>query len=183
MLIVPQHVAGAGWQWPDIDAGLVRVIYCFFAGVFIFRLRAVVRIPAIPAWLAFAVYLAIIGCPTPDAWRSAYNVAATLVFMPLLVAFAAGARVSGWAARLCVLMGMLSYGVYVVHVPIFKILSLAAVHLPFETPGYAMVLVVALTAGVVTWVADKYYDVPARVWLSQKFSRSKRLVLSAGRRG
>ena len=57
---------------------------------------------------------------------------------------------------------------------------LKAGRLPFPIPGFAMVLAVALTAGVITWFADKYYDVPLRRWLSQRFSRGKRLAPAAG---
>jgi peptidoglycan/LPS O-acetylase OafA/YrhL len=166
--IVPSHEPGAGWRWPDVDAGFVRVIYCFFAGVLLFRVRDRIRVPTMPAWMAVAVYLAIIAIPVPDMWRPWYNVAVILLAMPLLVASASKSTTRGPTARIFALMGVLSYGVYVLHVPLLGMINLLVAHFALHPPGFVMVLAVAISAAVLAWLANTYFDLPLRRWLAGK---------------
>lgn len=179
-IIEPQHAPGAGWKWPDIDAGLVRTFYCFFAGVLLFRIRPWFQLPSIPAWLAGTLYVVIIAIPTSDAARIWYNLAAALVFFPLLVGLSAHSVVTGMAARVCAVMGVLSYGVYILHVPLKTIIDLIFLHFSFHAPGYVMVLVVSSVAGVAAWVAHHVYDVPVRRWLSARLEAKRSRASSKG---
>ena len=174
ILIVPLHPIGAGWRWPDIDVGFIRVIYLFFMGVFLFRISSVVRIPAMPAWLAFVAYLAIIMMPASEQWRPYYNVATIVLFMPLLVAFASGSVVTGVAARLCGVLGILSYGVYAVHQPLSWIVQLGASHFAVRPPGFVLVAIVTVIAALLAWFGHQYYDVPVRRWLLARFALAAR---------
>ncbi len=174
--IVPLHLPGAGWRWPDIDAGLVRLFYCFFMGVILFRLRDRIRIPALPPWVAVVVYVVIIGMPVPDAWRSWYNVAVILFAMPLLVASASRSKVSGVSARIFALMGLLSYGVYVLHVPLLGIIQLGLSHFGVQLPGVWMVAVVSIAAGALAWIANYAWDIPVRRWLTAASNRRDRRI-------
>ena len=172
-LIVPHYPPGSGWLWSGVAAGAARVVYCFFTGVLIHFFRKQVRMPAIPAWLALAVYLAFICIPAPEASRAYYEIAVILVGMPVLVAFAAGASVTGVGARVFGILGMLSYGVYVTHGPIVAIYNYAAMHVKFHIPGVVMVLLASITAATLAWVADSRYDAPFRRWLTARIPFSK----------
>lgn len=165
VLVVPGHPPGSGWRWPDIDAGLVRVAYCFFAGVLVYHLKSRIAIPAIPAWAAIAAYLAMIAVPESARWTPYYNVAVMIVGMPLLVALAAGSTVKGRTAAIFAMLGKLSYGVYVVHLPLLLVLNTVSAHFGLHPPGYQNVLIVAVGAAVLAWLADRYYDQPLRRWL------------------
>lgn len=183
VVIVPAHAPGAGWKWPDVDAGSVRVTYCFFAGVMVYRVRSRMTFPALPAWLAVAVYLVLIAIPATGVWRDYYDVVVILFCMPLLVACAAGSVVKGRTARIFAAMGMLSYGVYVVHVPLAGIIDLVVViHFNLHLPGYAMVLAVATSAALLAWAADRFYDAPVRRWLSRRLVGAKART-AAGQHG
>jgi peptidoglycan/LPS O-acetylase OafA/YrhL len=166
--ILPRHAPGAGWQWADVGIGLIRVIYCFFAGVFIFRVQERIRLPSLSPWLAVAAYLAIIAIPAPDDWRPFYNLVAILIFMPLLVALSAGSVVHGFTARLFILLGMLSYGVYVLHVPLAALVHPVFSSLGFHPPGLVIVFLIAALAALIAWVADKIYDQPVRRWMTAR---------------
>lgn len=165
---------GPGWLWEHIDAGLARVIFDFFAGVAIHRIWAARRIPALPWWLALAAFLAVIAVPATGIWRVIYDSSAALVLMPMLVAFSAGSRVSGAVAALCATFGLLSYGVYVIHVPLFAALEAAAAALHLELPhGPLLALLVAAVAATGAGLAYTLFDLPVRAQLSRWASRRK----------
>jgi peptidoglycan/LPS O-acetylase OafA/YrhL len=146
----------------------LRVIYCFFAGVAIFRVRSVVRLPALPAWLAVAAFVAIIAVPAPDELRRFYNAFAATLLFPLLVALAAQSHVSGLAARVCAVLGTLSYGVYVLQTPVIRIMYLAFDHIGIATTGSMHAIAAALVCAMLAALAYQFYDVPLRRWLSRR---------------
>ncbi len=173
MVTVMRHpdVGGPGWLWAHFDAGLSRVLFGFFAGVAIYRLRGQVRIPALPAWGSVLALLAIIAVPAAGLWRPAYDAFAGIVLMPLLVAFASGAKVSGVSAKVCGALGLLSYGVYVLHVPVLDLVALALTVLHTDLPfGFLNVLLVAGLAALAAALAHSAYDLPVRRWLTATFS-------------
>lgn len=167
-------VGGPGWLWAHADAGLARVMFDFFAGVAIYRLRGVRKIPALPWWGALIAFVTVIAVQTPPEWRTVYDIAAALVLMPVLVALASGAEVRGALAKACSLLGIISYGVYVIHVPLFSALGVAAgaVHVQLGE-GPVLAMTVAIVAGVAAWLAYIGYDQPIRRWLSGGAKRAK----------
>jgi peptidoglycan/LPS O-acetylase OafA/YrhL len=170
---------GPGWLWLHFDAGLARVIYCFFAGVLVYRVCATISVPAMPAWAAALALIAIFAVPAAGLWRQGFDAFAALVLFPLLVAFASGAKVSGAVARLCATLGLLSYGVYVLHVPLRGLLSYGLETVNLGLPdGVLEVVLVAGTAALAAWIAHHVYDTPVRRWLSGR-AKAKRPQLPA----
>jgi len=167
-------VGGPGWLWAHVDAGLSRVMFDFFAGVAIYRLRGQMKLPALPWWLVMPLFIAVIAAPVPGEWRAVYDIAAGLVIMPVLVMLACGSQVSGAVARVFSFLGLMSYGVYVLHVPLFAALGVAAamVHVPLPE-GPVLALLVAVLAGLCAWAGHYLYDQPLRKWLSGKARRGK----------
>ncbi|MEP7209473.1 MAG: acyltransferase [Alphaproteobacteria bacterium] len=171
---LPQQAdLGPGWLWPHFDVGLARSMYCFFAGVAAFRISRVVRVPALPAWVAFLCFLAIIAAPIPDAWRRPFDAFAAIVLMPALVLFASGSQISGRLARVCAVLGLLSYGVYVLHMPLSVVVNVGLSALKLHPPGVVLVLGIALGAGIVAALADRFYDGPVRRWLTARTGASR----------
>jgi peptidoglycan/LPS O-acetylase OafA/YrhL len=171
---------GPGWLWRHFDAGLSRVIYCFFAGVAVYKLRDLVKLPAMPAWACVIALLAIFAVPAPGLLRQAFDAFAAILLMPLLVAFASNAKVGGRAARLCGTLGLLSYGVYALHVPVMNLVNLAmqfvGVSLPYGFMNVALVAgVTAIIAAVATW----YFDAPVRKLLSGRAKRAAKPVATS----
>lgn len=165
---------GPGWLWEHIDAGFARVMFDFFAGIAIHRIWTVRRIPALPWWAALAAFLAVIAVPAEGVWRVVYDSSAALVLMPLLVAFSAGSRVSGIVAALCATFGLLSYGVYVIHVPLFAAVGVAAAALHVELhEGPVLALLVGAAAAIAAGLAYTLFDLPLRRLLSRWASRRK----------
>jgi peptidoglycan/LPS O-acetylase OafA/YrhL len=168
---------GPGWLWPHFDAGLSRVIYCFFAGVAVYKLRDQVKLPAMPAWASVIALLAIFAVPAAGLWRQGFDAFAALVLMPLLVALASGAKVSGRAARLCATLGLLSYGVYALHVPVMSLVSFAMQFVGVSLPyGFMNVALVAAVTAIIAAIATRYYDAPLRRLLSGRAKRGAKPV-------
>ena len=88
----------------------------------------------------------------------------------------ANTRVRGRLLDFCAFVGLVSYGVYVLHVPLFAWVRLALQSLDIyeQLPGVAMVAVMAIVAVSVTWVLHMVYDVPVRRFLSRGKQRKSR---------
>lgn len=166
-LLRHEGTGGPGWLWSHIDAGLARVTFDLFAGVAIYRVWERRTLWAMPWWLAVIAFIMVIAIPAPGEWRVVFDIAAALVLMPLLVAFACGASVNGAAARVCAIFGLLSYGVYVLHVPLFSLLTVVAAIMGVTLPeGPLLALAVAGLTAIAAGAAFMVYDQPVRRWLS-----------------
>ena len=174
---------GPGWLWAHFDAGLSRVIYCFFAGVAVYKLRDSINLLAMPAWAAVVGLLAIFAVPATGLWRHGFDAFAAIALMPLLVAFASGAKVSGAAARVCGTLGLLSYGVYALHVPVATLVNFAGQVLGVSLPyGFLDVALVAIVAAIVAAIATRFYDAPFRRLLTGR-AKTETARVAAGEAG
>ena len=160
---------GGGHRWSNFLGGFARVTLGFFAGVCIYQLRAYWRAPTLPAWAGFALLLAALMAHAPDRdWRMAFDMIASIVVFPLLVMMCADSPISGRFARLPAWMGAVSYGVYVLHVPLWGWLRVAMETFGVHLPGLANVALVAALAVSAAWLLDKIYDAPARRFLGRR---------------
>lgn len=165
-----QGVGGPGWLWGHFDAALARVVFDFFAGVALFRMRDRIRLPRIPAAILVLAFIAMIAAPVSAEWRAAYDAAGTIILMPLLVAFASEAKVGHAAGRVCAGLGALSYGVYVLHVPLLNLINTAAQMAQIELPALVVVGLLVLTAGAAAALLNRLYDAPVRSWLMRNLA-------------
>lgn len=159
---------GGGFRWSNFLGGFARVTLGFFAGVCIYQLRSHFRAPVLPAWAGFAILLATMMLHAPGPWRIAADMAASIVIFPLLVMTCADSKVSGKVAETCAWMGLVSYGVYVLHVPLWGWLRVGMDAAGIALPSLANVVLVAVLAVGAAWFLDKVYDAPLRRWLSRR---------------
>lgn len=162
-----------GWSWDNVLGGFPRVTYGFFMGVLVYKLWTTVKIPALPAWAAFVVLIVVFTFPIPEQarFRWMYDVFAATIIFPILVAVSAGSQAQGRLLKACATGGALSYGIYILHVPIW---NWAKAILPIIAPWwnaipgfvhYGIIATVAVTAAA---LLDQIYDKPVRRWLSQR---------------
>jgi peptidoglycan/LPS O-acetylase OafA/YrhL len=163
---------GPGYFWAHTDAGFARVMYGFFAGVLIYMLRDRWRAPALPAWLSIVIFVGIVGVPATGLWRPAYDSFASVVLMPLLVLFSTNSTAHGTSARVFSTLGLMSYAVYMLHVPLLGVQTFVLDHYGVQFPGVVFILLLILVAGVVALLADRFYDTPVRRWLMARFANS-----------
>ena len=155
----------AGAEWRNFWGGGGRVVWSFFAGVALQRLYTHVP-PArtTSGWLLAAILMAALAQPQ-IGWG--YDVL-IVVLMPLLIWF--GAR-PGKPSPFGQWLGYVSYALYVVHVPVMRLLSSATfavmgpgenavVHL-FELPLFVGVSL------IVAALVSRNIDDPVRGWLNR----------------
>lgn len=167
-----------GWQYHTIDGGLVRIGYEFFLGVVIYSLWKRGYSFTLPAWIALPLLplIACAGSLLHDVnQRIAFDVAMQIVVIPVILAGAANARVTGATERICSSLGALSFGVYMLHVPIAGAMSLIWPVAPEDAALSLLQLVVViattLVAAAATYVA---YDKPARAGLMRATAGASR---------
>ena len=154
----------AGVQWPGFLGGLLRVAYSFFAGVLAFRIwRLQGRKVAIPAPALAFVLIAILVAPPWRAHQIAMDLVATMVVFPAIVLFGANSVSAGLERRVFAFLGRISYGVYVLQVPVYAAVKLAVgrdeTHLAWASASVTAVVVLAA-------IAERYFDRPVRRRLS-----------------
>jgi peptidoglycan/LPS O-acetylase OafA/YrhL len=157
-----------GFAWSNFIAGFPRVTFSFFTGVWLYLVRAHDRVPVLPAWAAYLALAAVFMIPGEGAWRAIVDLCAAMLVFPLLVAMAANSGAGGWMLRASSFVGMVSYGVYVLHVPLWGWLNLAMQTVSVTLPGVVNVVLVAVFAMAAAAVLHILYDTPLRRRLSGK---------------
>jgi peptidoglycan/LPS O-acetylase OafA/YrhL len=170
----------AGYQWASVLVGVPRVAFSFAMGLLLHSLWSKGRLPALPhrwtAPLLLASALATVGLllyAPPRGWRPLYDWSVVVAAWPLLMVLWVRLRPQGRADRACGLLGRLSYPAYVLHVPVGRLVLLAA------TAGFGLhatqattsvwLTTVALTV-ILSLAATRFYDPPVRAALGRLLS-------------
>lgn len=156
-----------GWSSTEVWLGLLRTIFSFSAGVWLFR--ADIALPRVPLWLLMAVVTLFLSLPVSDAGRPVLTLLFILLVSPLMVAAGARVEVPPRAAAFATLLGALSYPLYAIHKPLLSFANLAGK--AADAPGP---LVVALyMAGVcgLCLLLDRWFDRPLRRHFSVRMGR------------
>jgi peptidoglycan/LPS O-acetylase OafA/YrhL len=161
-----------GYNPTDQWAALARVGFSFFAGVLIYRVVGErERRSAWAPWACLAVLGVILAVRPPEDWASNYEVAVVLLGFPLLIALAAMIEPGPVVGRAFSRLGLLSYGVYLLHQPLGHLIETAVrwLHIPIARGGALVGLVfIALVVALSEWL-DKAYDAPLRKVLRARF--------------
>jgi peptidoglycan/LPS O-acetylase OafA/YrhL len=171
-LVVAEFQYGAldvGYNPTDQWAALARVGFSFFAGVLAFRLFGEKkRISSWAAWACVAVLTVALAYSPPDALVPYYELGVVLVGFPALLIVAGRFEPGALSGRLFSFIGLVSYGVYILHKPLGN-LVLAALNGLVRVPADARGLLVGAAFLVVlvglSWGLDTFYDAPIRRWL------------------
>jgi peptidoglycan/LPS O-acetylase OafA/YrhL len=172
----PGHTLHGGFSPSTMAVGAFRVGFAFFAGVALYRAFSGVRgTRARPlagagtrAVLLVGVVVAVLVASPPAPVRAAFELVAVTVLFPLLIGLAMRCPLSGADARWAVVLGTLSYPVYVLHVPVARTLNgvlAKGLHVPLAhwMPFTGiMFLAIFLPACL---LADRRYDGPLRARL------------------
>jgi len=159
--------ADLGFRWVGLGFGVYRVGYSFFAGLLVYRLRDRIGLAIHPV-IAFLLVAFALVRSVGDAGRAIYELAWIFVGFPLLIA-AASAREPVIGARICRFLGVTSYGVYVLHYPLQRLVTFATRWATgHDVSDFAPWAGFAFVAGLLAlcWALDRYYDTPLRRRLS-----------------
>jgi peptidoglycan/LPS O-acetylase OafA/YrhL len=148
-----------GWLWEGFIGAFPRVGFSFFSGALVYELWRRWHPPSMPAWCSFVLLLAVFVVPASGAW---YELIAVFAFFPALILFSAGAHVTGRFEWTCLKIGALSYGFYIIHVPITRFVESIVPYFgvtPEALDVWLVLLVVAIT-GVITILLTRFYERP-----------------------
>lgn len=166
-----------GWaiEPTQIKIGLTRVMYPFFAGLLLFRAA---RIPKFSNGFLWSSVLLIVILALPrvgsseQLWMNGlYEAFSIIILFPAVVLIGAGGELRGrFATGLCKFLGDISYPIYITHFPIIYIYTAwVSNHQPTVAQGLPYIIISFLSAVALAWASMKWYDVPVRKWLKEKF--------------
>jgi peptidoglycan/LPS O-acetylase OafA/YrhL len=161
-----------GWSY-----GSIRVMFPFFAGVYIYRVRPKMRTNSGAALLVLACLCAIL-LNRFGAYR-AWSLAYVLVAFPAIVFIGSAVSSSPVINTSCSFLGALSYPVYILQGPVLRIGEEVLRH---KTVSGIHFIVFACVEGfaviVVGWLGLKLFDEPIQRKLKGKFAPPSSLRLA-----
>ncbi|MFL5253789.1 MAG: acyltransferase family protein [Rhodopila sp.] len=173
------------WGGPYIEIGLgdpaafllgfVRVGYPFWVGVLLFRAVDWNRVPKVPIE-AIGLTLALLLLAPVDS--ALYNLLLVLALFPLIVLFAASAGMGSRTTRACLALGELSYPLYLVHVPILRLINWMGDKIHLGLSPWVLIPGGGILSIVVAHSAAVAFDTLVRGWLSR--ARNGREPADAG---
>lgn len=166
----------------EFTGGSFRLLFSFSAGLLLSRIFKPANIKG-AFWICSLFIVALLAVPRIGGaeylWMNGiYDTVCCVVFFPLLVYLgASGNTTDKYTTHVCKFLGDISYPLYMVHYP-FIYLYFAWVKnndLTFEEslPGAAGVVVGSI---IVAYICLKFYDIPVRRYLTNRFLKPKNNV-------
>lgn len=160
---------GFTWSMRSLAGGTLRAVFGIFLGIgqhrlYLARQRRAGTAPG--PWALCAAVTALLLVPRIEGLGSTVDLLAVFVVFPVCVYLGAQASVGASSVKLFALLGLLSYPVYVLHVPLGEWLE-GVVAAPLAP--YAPLAGVLFAAGLVglAWVLDRWFDQPVRRFLTR----------------
>lgn len=163
--VMQHHTADLGSTWPTYVGGLSRAVFGFYAGALIWRFRPLPGSNHRISWIS--LMLLVFSLLAPEMGGGLYDLVAIFGLFPLALYCAACAdlRVE---QRLLVIIGDLSYPLYVIHFPIllFFVGFARTFHFDHLMPPLVTVPItmVCILAAV---ILSRYYDRPIRRFITR----------------
>lgn len=174
----------AGFQLTgtEFTAGLLRLLFSFSAGLLLFRIFKPAKVKG-AFWICSLSLIILMAVPriggAEHLWLNGlYDTVCFVVFFPLLVYLgASGKATDKVTTALCKFLGAISYPLYMVHYPFIYLYyawvkneSLTFVQ---SLPG---ALAVVLGSMILAYLCLKFYDIPVRRFLTNKFLKSPKNI-------
>jgi peptidoglycan/LPS O-acetylase OafA/YrhL len=178
LLVVSANTFGAledGYTWNRAGVGFVRTVYSFYMGVFAYRLsQTTLAVPSIPSVVALLFIAGVLAFPVPEAARRYYDCLFVLAIFPVLVYVASFATPSKAEIRVLRFLGVISYPIYILHVPLYYFFFIATGAFwglfPKSIPLVGMAFLLLVCATIVSLV--QRYETPVRRWAEVTFIKS-----------
>jgi peptidoglycan/LPS O-acetylase OafA/YrhL len=145
--------------------GFVRVAYPFWAGVFLFRAAQLRQVPRVPISMIGFVLTSLLLAPFDSP---AYSLLMVLAAFPVLVVFGARASFGNLTARLCSAAGRVSYPLYLIHWPVYRVIYRASETMHLTPSPWAMLIGGAVVSVLLAEALLVAFDEPTRMWLTRQ---------------
>ena len=162
-----------GFNPTDFWAALARVGFSFFAGVLLFRFFGDRKQDSeLAAWACVAVLTVLLGFSPAEDLTPWFELGVVMVVFPALLVIAGRFEPSARTGRVFAYVGLVSYGVYILHQPMGNLARIALSH-RIQVPGDARGLIagalfLAAVTGLSGWL-DNHFDGPLRKVLRARF--------------
>jgi peptidoglycan/LPS O-acetylase OafA/YrhL len=173
-LIAMRMPIEGGDLFGTLPSGLTRVGYSFFVGVLLFRLyRKGFRMNfrgILAGMMPIFVILSVIFClafPTSPGYAHLWGCLVTCIAFPALIFLGSNCALTERWKSVCTFLGDFSYPLYVLHVPIFYILSVVE-HFKLATLSAVLAPTTVILLIPLSWWIGKVYDAPIRKYLTSK---------------
>lgn len=174
--------AGFSLTGTEFTAGSLRLLFSFSAGLLLFRIFKPVKVKG-AFWICSLSIIALLSVPRLGGaeylWMNGvYDTVCFAVFFPFLVYLgASGKTTDKYTTRICKFLGDISYPLYMVHYP-FIYLYYAWVkngNLTFQE-SFPGALGVVIGSIVLAYGCLKFYDIPVRKYLANRFLKHKNKI-------
>nr|WP_294926383.1 acyltransferase [uncultured Flavobacterium sp.] len=173
-----------GWSLnlEQMNVGFTRLLYPFFAGVLLSRLRKLIHVKG-AFWICSLMISAVlimprIGDETSIWMNGLYESFCIILIFPLIVSIGAGGEITNpFSLKICKSLGNISYPLYITHYPLIYWYTAWVVDNKVSlADGYGVGIGVLIASIVMAYVCLKLYDEPVRNWLRNKFKKRKTIV-------
>jgi peptidoglycan/LPS O-acetylase OafA/YrhL len=155
------------WNHGSLIAGFCRSIFGVFLGLFIYRHQAKFgQYFSKPnaAWAAFAVVAIILASPSSERFDWVIDAFSVAIIFPIAVLCASQGK-SSRLQGLLLMLGSVSYPIYVLHAPVGEIVALLFRNIVESFAPFSGVIFVLILTTLSVWI-ERYYDIPLRKLLS-----------------
>ncbi|HEX3006056.1 MAG TPA: acyltransferase [Bacteroidales bacterium] len=170
-----------GWALnpEQMRIGFTRLLFPFFGGLLLSRIAKPTHLKHAFLWCSLLV-IAVLAMPrvggSEHLWMNGLYDSLTIIFVfPLIVYLGSSGEVKGkFASAVCKFLGDISYPIYITHYPLIYIYTgwVTEHNVPLsEAYPYGILLVVSSIA--IAYGCLKFYDVPVRKWLTDRFMRKR----------
>ncbi len=167
---------GVGWTLAGLNflGGMLRVTFTFSCGLLLSRGFKPFNIKG-AFWICSAIIIGVLSVPYIGAeanWLNGlYDSVCAILIFPLIVIMGASGNAEGkTSARICTLLGEVSYPLYIIHYPVMYLFYswLWNNGLSFSQ-AWPVAVAIFLIMPVFAYVCMKVYDIPVRKWLGKTF--------------
>lgn len=170
-----------GWSLnlEQMNIGFTRLLYPFFAGILLSRLGKLIHMKG-AFWVCSILITIVLALPRfgddKTLWiNGLYESFVIILIFPIIVAIGAGGQIqSAFSAKICKLLGDISYPIYITHYPLIYWYTAWVVDNKVSLQeGYPLGIGVLIASILLAYLCLKLYDEPVRNWLQNKFQKKK----------
>jgi len=129
----------------------------------------------LPSWLLMFLVFVILSQDPPAQLRSWYDILSVVILFPAIVCLASASEPGSVITLKCYsLLGMTSYAIYVLHVPLSKLIAVVFRRsTTFDVAQFAPYsgIVLLFVLILFTWLIDRFYDLPVRRIVTKYFTK------------